>query len=92
MGVPFVKVLGRVKGNVSLVYEPSAAPEVAPSVKVVVLEEGKDIFLIDLYHAYFHGTKVHCAEGEDECLLVREYIAGQGNLHGGLLLTYAETP
>ena len=85
MRIPLVQVQVRVQGNVAPVHQAAAATQGTFFAQIIILEEAEDVLFVNLHHAYFHGRKVHGAEGEDQLLLVRQDIALEGNLHGGLL-------
>ena len=90
MGVPAMKVLGSVQLHVSPVHQAAAAPEAAAAVQVVFLEEGEYVLFVDLDHSHLHGAEVNRAEGEEQLFLVREDVAADEQLHGGLGLLSRE--
>ena len=86
MVVPVVEVSVGLQWDIGLVDEAAAATDAGGTGKLVVLEEHKDVLLIDFDDSNLHGAQVHGPEREHEIALVRKDVAAHGDGDGGLFL------
>ena len=83
--VPLLQVPGSVsaQGDAAPVHQTAAAAQAVASVELVVLQEHKQVVLINPDHAYIYCIQGHGAEGEQQPGTVGKDVAFQRNLYGG---------
>ena len=90
MVVPLAQVLGCIQRDIPFVHQTAAAPEGILAVQVVVLQEHQYVLLVNLHYTHFHCRKIDGLEGKYQVLLIRQYVALEGDGHGRSLFLLGE--